>query len=133
MFTESAKNNVMNMVFGGVTGMMPTSLSVGLSTTTPAADGTGITEPPKSSGYERVQLGVFPSAAGGRVANQSVVSFPTFTADAGVATHYVLFDQNGTPFWFAPLNSPKHMEIDTILAFKIGNLSIVLNDEAMTS
>lgn len=132
MFTEIAKNRVMNMTFGGVTGLMPTAFSIGLSTTTPSADGTGITEPPLSSGYERVDIGLFPAASDGRVFNETVISFPTFAFDAGVATHYVLYDQNGAPFWFAPLNSPKHMEADTVFAFKVGNLEIRLNDEDIT-
>ena len=128
MFTTSAKNHVMNAIFRGVTGVLPTSLSVGLSTTEPSSNGAGITEPNSATGYKRVSNVPFGAASGGIVANESVISFPTFVANAGVATHYVLFDQNGIPFWYGELASSKHMEIDDIFAFKIGDLRIELND-----
>lgn len=128
MFTTATKNRIMNSIFRGVTGVLPTSISIGLSSTAPTEDGANITEPSASAGYARASGVLFDAAGGGSVSNQTTISFPVCTADAGIVTHYVLYDQNNLPFWYAPLEHSRRMEIDTILAFKVGDLKITLQD-----
>ena len=128
MFTTTAKDAVMDGIFGGAGSALPTSFEVALSTTTPNADGSNITEPDSSTGYGRVALSGFGASSGGTVVNDQAIEFPSFTADAGVATHYVLFDQNGNPYWFDQLKNSRHLEVDTVLAFAANAIQITLND-----
>lgn len=128
MFTTTFKNTVLNAVFGGDGGSaLPTACMVGLSTTPPTAAGDNITEPDGESGYARLSV-VFETADAGVIKNEATLEFPTFTADAGVATHYVLYDQDGTPFWFDALDRPRTLEAESVLAFPAQAVSISLLD-----
>ena len=128
MFTTTVKNYILNAVFGGNGGAnLPTSYRVGLSTTTPKANGTNITEPSSASGYTRLNA-TFGIAADGKIQNSTTLEFPAFTQDAGVATHYVIFDQNGNPYWFEALARTRALEADTVLAFPVGGITISLVD-----
>jgi hypothetical protein len=73
---------VMNEVFGGVDAAPPATLYFGLSTTAPAKDSTGVTEP-SANGYARVAM------------TNNATNFPTATTSAGVTTK-----QNGTVITF---------------------------------
>lgn len=71
---------------------------VGLSSTEPAADGTGVTEP-VGEDYQRVQLDEFSPAAGGYIQNVNDLQFPKsetvwFPAESKAA-YWVLFDGAG--------------------------------------
>lgn len=71
---------------------------VGLSSSEPAADGTGVTEP-AGEDYQRVRLDEFTPAAGGYIQNVNDLEFPKsesvwFPADAKAA-YWVLFDGSG--------------------------------------
>ena len=127
MFTTSAKNKVMNAVFGCSTSVLPTSYKVGLSTTTPTASGSNITEPASSTGYQRSSVS-FGSASDGIIKNSSAVEFPVLAKDAGVVTHYVLYDQNGSPFWFDALKSSRTLETDTVVTFATGAIELTLKN-----
>lgn len=129
MFVTTVKNTIMNAIFGGNGGSaLPTSYLVGLSTAEPKADGSGITEPASATGYTRL-FAEFGTATGGTVKNKDVLEFPAFVEDAGVATHYVIFDQDGEPFWFGALERSRTLETESVLAFPAGAITISLNDE----
>lgn len=131
MFVTTVKNTIMNAIFGGNGGSaLPTSYLVGLSTTEPKADGSGITEPSSSAGYGRLPV-VFGSANGGTVKNKDVLEFPAFVEDAGVATHYVIYNQDGSPFWFDSLERSRTLEAESVLAFPVGAITISLNDDVV--
>lgn len=122
MFFTSKKDLILNCLFNGKSGL-PTAFTAGLSTTTPTAAGGSISEPAASAGYRRMPV-AFTAASNGSICNSAPVEFPTFTANAGVATHYVLFDQDGSPFWCDPLTQPRTLEPDTIVGFPAGEAGI---------
>ena len=132
MFTTEAKNRIMNAIFGGASNL-PTAYTVGLSTTEPNAIGGNITEPASDSGYLRVALPLFGESVDGSVTNKAPVEFPVLVKNAGVATHYVLFDQNGVPFWFDEMKVSRTLEIDTALSFATGAIKLTLEDAISAS
>lgn len=74
------------------------SLYVGLSSTIPEADGTGISEPPESN-YTRMELTSFSDPVNGEIVNAKSIDYPLSTSDwfpkDRQAVCYVLFDGAG--------------------------------------
>lgn len=72
---------------------------VGLSTTTPAADGTNVTEP-SGNGYARSLLGSYGQAAtlkmgaasAGASTNTAIIFFPKATGNWGECTYFLIYD-----------------------------------------
>ncbi len=124
MFFTSKKNLIMNCVFTGKSGL-PTAFTVGLSTAAPTAAGGNIQEPTADTGYRRVPV-TFSAATGGSVCSSTAVEFPAFTANAGIATHYVLFDQKDEPFWCDELTEPRTLEANSVVAFPAGTAGICI-------
>lgn len=102
-FTNRTAQAMLNSLFGktsnfGALGSAPT-IYVGLSSTTPAEAGTGVTEP-SSGSYARVATSgstwnAATNADPSVVSNASAITFPTATADwvsAANLTYFVLFD-----------------------------------------
>lgn len=102
-FSNYSAQAILNSVFGktsnfGALASVPT-IWVGLSSTTPAEDGTNITEP-SAGAYARVQTAAVDwnaatDADPSVVTNANAITFPTATATwvAGAdLTHFVLFD-----------------------------------------
>ncbi len=71
---------------------------IGLSSTLPNANGTGVTEP-SGGGYARVAVGGFSSPSNGSITNSNNITFPVSTGtwfpSNAKAAYYVLFDGNG--------------------------------------
>ena len=94
MNTTYWRNSIMNSTYGSG------SYYIGLSSTEPQPNGTGVTEPPTSgTAYARVSVGGFSSAVDGAVHNTSAITFPESTSTwfplNAPATHWVLFDGTG--------------------------------------
>ena len=88
-------NKLLDHQLGKASYTMPT-VYVGLSSTTPTASGSNVTEPSTGS-YARVQTSAtsWNSASNGQSTNATIIAFPVATADwVGGAnlTHVVLFD-----------------------------------------
>ena len=84
----------------GLIGSQGSSVYIGLSSTPPNADGTGVTEP-TGNGYGRALIGtsgqnstlIFPAATDGQAANSKIIYFPEATGTWGAQlTHFVLFN-----------------------------------------
>lgn len=106
---------------------------VALSTTTPAEDGTNITEP-SAGAYARVATtgASWTAAAAGATSNASAITFPTATADwlAGANFTYVaLFDAAtaGNFLGYGVVNTPKPVLNGDTASFAIGNISLTLD------
>lgn len=94
-------DSLMNKVTWGRTAWAPpATVYVGLSTTQPAADGTGVTEP-AGGAYARQAVpndntGFTPSAdqpaAGQEQTNAAVIQFPKATVAWGTVTYFVIYD-----------------------------------------
>lgn len=94
-FTDYLENEVLDHILGGADYTRPATVYIALSTTTPAENGSGFTEPSVGA-YARVAVTndatEWPAASGGSKANANAVTFPTATADWGLITHYGIFD-----------------------------------------
>lgn len=110
---------------GGATTWAPATWYLGLSTTTPADDGTGFSEPSGGS-YARVAITNnstnFPAAFndGGvtKKWNGAKFTFPNPTGNWGTVTHYGFFtaSSGGTPAYTG--------QLDTSIAPKSGNTPV---------
>lgn len=125
-----AANKMLDHQLGKTAWTMPT-VYVGLSYTTPAIGGTGVTEP-SGGAYARVATtgSTWTAAASGASSNAAVITFPTATADWGSAnsmTHGVLYDAatGGNLLGFGTLSTARQVLNGNIAAIAIGGLTIV--------
>ena len=87
----------LNCVAGNVFGTksepaIPTTYYIGLSTTAPNINGTGVDEPSTDAGYARVQLTNMSEPLDGVVTNELAINFNESTASWGTITHFVIYD-----------------------------------------
>lgn len=112
---------------------IPQNYYLGLSTTPPNMDGSGVTEPPVSASYQRIALDDLSQPVGGLVTNQGTISFPESTANWGTVTHYVIYDSptagNGNLLMYGALSTPRSVETATIMAIKSGYLKLSVKNE----
>jgi hypothetical protein len=94
-WTTYLRNKVLDHIYGATAYTAPATHYLGLSTTTPAADGTGVTEP-SGNNYSRVAITnnttKFPNASAGAKANGEEIVFPTPSGSWGTCTYWVLYD-----------------------------------------
>lgn len=121
----------MDCVFGKISNPFPSTLYFALSTTTPANDGTGVTEPSGGS-YARVSVTNdstnFPATGTDRSkANGAVITYPTATGNWGTCTHFVVFDasSSGNMIAWGVLSSPITVTTGVQPEFAVGGLTIV--------
>lgn len=88
-FNNSLENSLLDQVWGDAAYSPPANWYVGLSSTPPQEDGTGITEPATLDGYARVE-----------VAN-NLTQWPAATTEANVGTK-----QNGQEIEFPTATDP---------------------------
>ena len=131
-FADFLENELLDHVFGNAAYTAPGTLYVGLSTTTPADDGTNITEP-SGGAYARVSstnnLTNWPAAAGGSKSNGVPVTFAAATASWGTVTHFFLADAptGGNILGSAALAASKLIDINDQASFDTGQLTITLD------
>lgn len=134
-FVDAFENTILDEMLGATPTLLSGSVTVGLSTTTPADDGTNITEPSGGS-YAQETLtnnGTnFPSASGGIKSNGTAITFTTATADWGIITHWVLYDGGVAKIWGtlddgSGVAQPRAIYNGDTLSFPIGQLRISLD------
>lgn len=101
---------------------------VGLSTTQPQEDGTGVTEPASSIGYARVAAsgGGF-TATDGAITNRSYLYFPEATAAWGRVLYLCVFEGNSSTSklrYYGALSTAKDIEINSVPLFRPGSINI---------
>lgn len=97
---------------------------VGLSTTTPLRDGTGVTEPPAAAGYARKKLTGMSDPALGVTTNTDTVYFAEATGDWGVCTYFCLFQGlTGDLLAYGALPTSIHPTDGKVPLIRPGNLS----------
>lgn len=102
-----------------------TTLYAGYSTTTPAKDGTGVTEPSGTTGYARVNVTGF-ARTDSEIDNDADITFPEATSDQGTITHAVLYDAAtaGNMLWFGALSSSKAITTGDTPRFQAGDFNL---------
>ncbi len=124
-------------VFGSKTSpALPTAYYMGLSSTKPSADGTGITEPPADAGYARQKIDAnnLGKPNNGACFNTADIDFPQSIAPWGKMTFFVLFDSeavgSGKALMYDELDEARTVETNTILSFKAGKVKLFVTDPA---
>lgn len=131
-FADFLENELLDHVWGNQAYTAPTDIYVGLSTTTPNDDGTGITEP-AGGAYARVQVTNnatnWPAASGGAKANGTAIQFPTATNSWGTVTHFFCGDaaSGGNILGTGALSASKTIDSGDTASFTIGELDITLD------
>lgn len=127
---------VLNQIFGAVTPTIPGTLYFGLSTTAPAKDSTGVTEPSAANGYGRVSV------------TNNVTSFPTATTSSGISTkqngviitfnqatgdwatpnYWVVYDasSSGTLVAYGTITTPKAVSSGDTPSFSANGISVTM-------
>lgn len=132
-FGDYLENALLDHVFSKTTYTGPASLYIGLSTTTPADDGTNITEPSGDDGYARVAVTnnatKWPAASGGSKSNGEAISFPIATGDWGEITHFIVMDDPtaGHMLGFGELTAHRDIITGDVPSFAAGQLTITLD------
>lgn len=113
-----------------------TSLYVGLSTTAPSRDGTGVSEP-SGNGYKRVLLGVYKqeytqkmgTPAMGSVTNTEELHFKAATGSWGTCTHFLLYsaETGGTLLAYGQLTDEISPVADTVPIIPVGDIVMGLS------
>ncbi len=123
----------LNLVSGNLFGTqktptVPSKYYIGLSSTTPNLDGTGVNEPSTDAGYSRKELNSLTTPTDGTVTNELAINFDESTADWGTITHYVIYDSDaidsGNLLMFGELSTPRRVETATIMTIKEGYLKL---------
>lgn len=131
--TYYASNRIMNRYFGSTTLTPAVTYYMGVSTTVPQPDGTGVTEPVDVA-YARVPITnnkvSFTVASLGSVENDIEFQFAEAQADWGTITHFVLYDSltAGNLEIYGVLTSPRTVEDQTTLILSANALEITLEE-----
>lgn len=131
MTTTYFLNQVMgNLFHTKETPAVPAKYYIGLSSTTPSIDGTGVSEPASSAGYKRVELTVLSEPTNGVINNTAAVSFDESTANWGTMTHFVIYDAltGGNLLMYDALSTSRNVETSTIVTIKVGSLTLTLSN-----
>lgn len=112
------------------------TLYIGLSTTTPAEDGSNFTEP-VGNNYSRVSTtgadwGAASGTAPATKSTSTAKTFPTASGSWSTLTHFGLFtaSSGGTPKWWGALGTPKAVAASDTASFAPGALVLKLGDPA---
>lgn len=105
---------------------LPSRYYLGLSTTAPSIDGTGVSEPPESCGYARIELTTLSAPVNGVIQNNAAIDFEESTGSWGTVTHYVIFDSadGGNLLVFGSLSSPRTVDPSTIVTIRANYLKL---------
>ena len=128
-WADYLENKMLDHVFGAVTYTPPATLYFGLSTTTIADAGTGITEP-SGNGYAR--KGVtnnttnFPSAVAGAKTNGADITFDPASGSWGTVTDFFIADalSGGNILAYGVLGTPKAITSGDTAKIASGALSL---------
>lgn len=118
----------LNYLFGGTALTLPLTYYVGLSTTTIAASGMGITEPSSMDGYARVAVpndkDHFHTATIGILWNLGLIVFPEATGNWGTITDVFLSDSlsGGNMLYYGALQSSVSIPTSTVALFQATTL-----------
>ena len=128
-FTDYWENKILNHIFSKGNYTSPT-IYVGLSTTDPLDDASGLAEP-NGNGYARVQTSAsdWNTASSGSLDNTNDITFPQATSSWGTITHFALFDAatGGNMLAHGSLSQSKTIDSSVIARFEAGDLDINLD------
>jgi hypothetical protein len=126
-------NKLLDHQNGKTSFTMPTAVHIGLSTTTPTAAGTNVTEP-SGGGYARVTTSgaTWAAASAGATSNANAITFPeassTWLSGANF-THVVIYDAStsGNMLSFGAITVAKSATAGDTLSIAPGELDMTLS------
>jgi hypothetical protein len=128
-FSDYWENKILDHIFGKGSYTPPT-IYVGLSTTDPTDDASGLAEP-SGNGYARVQTSAsdWNAASNGSLDNSSNITFTQATGNWGTITHFALFDAAtaGNMLAHGALSQSKSIGESDTARFEAGDLQISLD------
>lgn len=138
-FNSTVTASFLNQLTGKASGVLGTCY-IGLSTTTPASDGSNFTEPSSSNGYERALVGQYNSsttqkmgtptfsAGVGTITNNSAIQFNEATSTWNTITHFGLFTAatGGTPLVWGALTTSVVVAAETIPVFRVSQFTLTM-------
>lgn len=130
MTTSYFANCVIGNVFRTKTSpSLPEEYYIGLSTTAPSVDGSGVSEP-SDAAYSRVRLSSLTVPTDGVIRNEEAISFPDSVEDWGTITHFVIYDAvtGGNLLIYNTVDKPRLIQADSQITFKAKGLSLALKD-----
>lgn len=131
-FTYYLDNKLLDLVFSNTSYTVPSTLYIGLSTTTPTQSGSGFTEP-SGNGYARVAVTNnstnWPAASNGAKSNANAITFPQATGSWGTVTHFGVFDAStsGNLLAWGALSQSKSISSGDTPYFAAGSLTLNLS------
>lgn len=132
MLTYFTANQVLNLITGRIQQIGFGTIHVGLSYTEPARDGTNVTEPNSSTGYERVILGnyqqsltqLMSQSTVGETQNVKNIFFPeAIEAYPNPVTHFLIYSGNNLVA-FGELETPIQPIINSVPLVRLNGLKI---------
>jgi hypothetical protein len=131
------ETDVLNALLGSGASLIGGTVEIGLSTSTPNDDGTGITEP-SGFGYARVSKtnndANFPVSVANEKSNGTAIAFPQASGGSwGSITHWVLWEQGGPAKIWGMLDdgagtpTPRTVDDGDDFSFPIGQLRITMD------
>lgn len=130
MVTTYFMNCIMGNVFHSKTDpSLPSTMYIGLSSSAPSLDGSGVTEP-TGGNYTRVLFTDLSEPSDGTITNSQDVEFPESTADWGTMTHYVIYDSKtgGTLLAYGDLEKSRVIQAESQARFLAGRITITLQN-----
>lgn len=123
--TKNYANSILSSLFSGA--------YIGLSTTLPSIDGSGVTEPLSSSGYNRVAAsGASFTSSNGSITNNGYLYFPEASASWGTISYVCVFDGNSSSSrlrYFGALTVAKEVEANSVPLFRPQSINISVAEE----
>ena len=113
-FLNCAAGNIFNTKTSPA---LPKTYYIGLSTSAPAINGTGVNEPSTDAGYARVKLSSLGEPVDGVVTNSQAINFNESTASWATVGE-------GNLLMYGTLSTPRSVETATIMTIKEGYLSL---------
>lgn len=94
---------LLDHIFGGAANAFtqPATWTVGLSSQNPGPDGTGISEPSSSNGYDRVTHTTWRTPGNGVLDNQNAIVFPTASSEWPTMNYGMIFTGSNLLFYGA--------------------------------
>lgn len=134
MISTYFKNMVADVVWKTVSdATLPDTYYLALSSTEPAEDGTGATEPDTSCGYARVPVTALSSAVDGVTSNSVAISWPKIITDGGIVSCWILYDAatDGNVLMSGSLGGSKHLDAGFSISILAGKLSLNVREASV--
>jgi len=124
-FSNYLETELLDHVFAGNAYTSPTTVYVGLFTTSPAEDGSGT----EVSGGSYARQSASFTVTGNTATTNAVIEFPTATATWGTVTHIGIYDASsaGNLLAYAALTTSKSIASGDVFRIPSGDIDITLD------